>query len=368
MMVNENYPIVMTLDAGGTNFVFSAIRQEEEVVVPFALPSYGDDLNKSLQTILSGFEQVQSQLAEKPVAISFAFPGPADYVNGIIGDLGNLPAYRGGVALGPMLENHFSLPVFINNDGDLFAYGEARYGMLKEVNVRLAAMGSNKQYHNLIGLTLGTGFGGGLVRNNQLYIGDNNAAAEVWLMRNPFQGQCFVEESISIRAIIREYTKEAGSLDPLLTPFDIFNIAKGEKEGNADAALNAFSTFGTAVGMALGDIITILDGVVVIGGGLSNAHELFFPSMLSALNGTTCTLGGDQFPRLVSKVYDLSNTQQFKAFASGASRKVKVPFSDKMVNYDSEKRVGVGISTLGASKAISLGAYAYALNELNLVV
>ena len=52
---------------------------------------------------------------------SFAFPGPADYPAGIIGDLAEYPAFRGGVALGPMLAERFGLPTFINNDGDLFA-------------------------------------------------------------------------------------------------------------------------------------------------------------------------------------------------------------------------------------------------------
>ena len=56
-------------------------------------------------------------LNEPPVAISFAFPGPADYKRGIIGDLGNLPSLRGGIALGPMLEAEFGIPVFINNGG-----------------------------------------------------------------------------------------------------------------------------------------------------------------------------------------------------------------------------------------------------------
>ncbi len=59
------------------------------------------------------------------MAISFAFPGPADYIHGIIGDLPNFPAFRGGIALGPYLEERFGMPVFINNDGNLFAYGEA---------------------------------------------------------------------------------------------------------------------------------------------------------------------------------------------------------------------------------------------------
>lgn len=56
----------------------------------------------------------------------FRFPGPADYPNGIIGGwLPNFPSFRDGVALGPFLQEKFGVPVFINNDGDLFAYAFA---------------------------------------------------------------------------------------------------------------------------------------------------------------------------------------------------------------------------------------------------
>ena len=161
--------IVMTLDAGGTNFVFSAIRSNEEIVEPIVLPSNGDNLEKCLETMVTGFSAIKLKLPEDPVAISFAFPGPADYVNGIIGDLKNLPAFQGGVALGAFLRNKFGIPVFINNDGDLFAYGEALAGALPEVNRMLRDAGKNKVYKNLIGITLGTGFGGGVVRDGELF-------------------------------------------------------------------------------------------------------------------------------------------------------------------------------------------------------
>jgi hypothetical protein len=116
---------VMTLDAGGTNLRFSAMRGCKPVTETVSLPSNGDDLTRCLANIIDGFTQVKALCPEPPSAISFAFPGPADYPNGIIGDLGNLPGFRGGVALGPMLEDQFHIPVFINNDGDLFVYGEA---------------------------------------------------------------------------------------------------------------------------------------------------------------------------------------------------------------------------------------------------
>ena len=130
------------------------------IVDPITLPSNADNLDKCLATMVEGFQAVIDKLEEKPVAISFAVPGPADYPNGIIGGyLPNFPSFREGVALGPFLEYKFGIPVFINNDGDLFAYGEALGGALPEVNARLEALGSPKRYKNLVGYTFGTGLG-----------------------------------------------------------------------------------------------------------------------------------------------------------------------------------------------------------------
>ena len=98
MYTNDNR-IVMTLDAGGTNLVFSAIRGGREIVTPITLPSCACHLDQCLGQLLTGFTHVSEQLPEAPVAISFAFPGPADYPAGIIGDLPNFPSFRGGVAL-----------------------------------------------------------------------------------------------------------------------------------------------------------------------------------------------------------------------------------------------------------------------------
>ena len=184
MNLTNDPRIVMTLDAGGTNFRFSAIRGGKPVTQTVAMPSNGDDLPRCLANIVEGFTRVKQQCPEPPVAISFAFPAPADYPHGIIGDLYNLPGFRGGVALGPMLEEKFGIPSFINNDGDLFVYGEAIAGFLPYVNGLLEQAGSPKRYKNLFGVTLGTGFGGGIVRDGELFIGDKSMGGEVWLLRN----------------------------------------------------------------------------------------------------------------------------------------------------------------------------------------
>lgn len=363
MNYSNDKRIVMTLDAGGTNFVFSAIRGLKNIVDPITLPSNGDNLDKCLNAIISGFKEVEKILPEKPVAISFAFPGPADYPNGIIGDLGNLPAFRGGIALGPMLSEIFGLSVFINNDGDLFAYGEAIAGLLPEVNAMLNKVGSPKQFKNLFGVTLGTGFGGGLVYNNQLYLGDNSASAEIWLMRNYPNKDAFAEEGASIRAVQNVYKEHSKNSDNL-TPKDIFEIADGKRKGDKQAAQKAFEQLGTVVGDALANAVTLTDSIIVIGGGLANSWKYFSPAMFNVLNGKISTLKGDSVNRLEMKAFDLEDEKGKRAMTAGELTKIKVPFSDKMVDYDPMKRIGVGLTRLGTSQAVSVGAYAFALSKL----
>jgi glucokinase len=353
---------VLTLDAGGTTFVFNAVQGGRELLEPVRLPSHGDDLPRCLDQLRSGFRAVHDALGRRAEALSFAFPGPADYARGIIGDLGNLPGFRGGVPLGPMLEDTFGLPVFLNNDGDLFAYGEALGGLLPEVNAELAAAGSPKRYGNLLGFTFGTGFGGGLVHEGRLVRGDNGAAGEVWLLRHRDARELFAEEGVSIRAVRRVYAEETGL--PLEAVPEPKVLADRAAQGDG-AARTAFATLGRVAGDAIANALTLFDGLVVIGGGLSGAAPHFLPALLGELNGRLRSLGGGEVDRLELKAFDLEDPQARATFLRGDLRQVAVPGTSRTVPYDALKRTGVGLSRLGTSAAVSLGAYAFALAELD---
>jgi glucokinase len=357
--------IVLTLDAGGTNFVFTAIQANNEIVEPLILPSNADELNKCIATLETGFNEVISRLKRKPVAISFAFPGPSDYRTGIIGRLNNLPAFKGGVPLGPILEEKFRLPVYINNDGDLFAYGEALSGFLPFVNNILKEAGVARRYNNLIGLTLGTGFGGGIVTNQQLFLGDNSTAAEVWLLRNRINPSSNAEEGISIRAIRRVYAEQCGT-DPANAPLpkEIFDIASGKHPGNKSAALEAYRQLGVVLGDVLGNLLTVIDGAAVIGGGISGAMSLIAPAMLTEIESKYINYSQDSYPRLAQKVFFLDNAEMFHRFSKWNEQTVEVPGTNNSRTYSPEARLPIGTSLLGTSKAISLGAYAFALKIL----
>jgi glucokinase len=363
---SDDSRVVLTLDAGGTKLTFNAMRGGRLLLDPLTLSSRADDLAACLTQIRSGFDAVHAATQKSAAAISFAFPGPADYPAGVIGDLGNLPAFRGGVALGPMLQERYGVPVFLNNDGDLFAYGEALAGFLPWVNEQLAQAGSARRYRNLIGLTLGTGLGGGVVHDGRLLLGDNSAAAEVWSLRHRDVRDSFAEEGASIRAVRREYAQRAGiPFDAAPEPREIAAIARGGSPGNAQAAREAFERLGEALGDAIAAVLAIVDGMVVLGGGLSDAAPLFMPALIAELNGSLRTLDGKRVGRLELSAFDLDDARGRQEFLRTGVREVAVPGSARKVPYQVDKRTGVGRSRLGTSAAISLGAYAFALERLD---
>lgn len=364
-MYKNDRRIVITLDAGGTNFVFSAMRGYDFIVDPITYPSNSHDLKLCLDTMVKGFEEVIAQLDEKPVAISFAFPGPADYRAGIIGGyLPNFPSFRDGVALGPFLSRRFGLPVYINNDGDLFAFGEATGGMLPEVNRKIRELGGSRTYTNLLGYTFGTGLGIGSVINGRLNLG-NNSCVETFCLPNKLMPGIIAEDGAAIRSIVREYGRITGNPDHGLTPYDIFLVAEGVKEGDPEAAREAFALFGQVAGDAFATAVTLTDSLIVIGGGLTGAAKYILPSLMAEMRSTLRTLSGDEVQRVQMRIFNLDDEMEFAKFVVGDSRQIKIFGSEDTVTYDPMKRTGIAISKLGASKAISIGAYVYALTSID---
>lgn len=358
--------IVLTLDAGGTNFVFNAVQDFKEILNPIVLPARHESLDIILQTIIDGFNECISKIPLYPSAVSFAFPGPAEYDLGIIGDLENLPLFRGGVALGPMLEKKFNIPVFINNDGDLFTYGEAIAGFLPYINQMLRESGSPKSYNNLLGVTFGTGFGGGIVSYNTLFTGDNNAQGEINRIRNKLYPDYSAEESTSVRGVQRVFAREAcleGESIP--SPEEIFHMGSDPDHKYHHAAVKAFEELAVVAGDAVANAITLTDGLVVIGGGLSGAHSLFLPRLVEEMNHAFQSPEDKSLARMEIKAFNLENKVDLSLFLSGDRREIKIPYSETRIKYDPLKRTGVGISRLGTDKAVSTGAYAYALHRLN---
>jgi glucokinase len=230
----------------------------------------------------------------------------------------------------------------------------------------LEKAGCPKRYRNLLGVTLGTGFGGGIVRDGALFIGDNSVAGEIWLSRHKLEPATNAEEGASIRAVRRVYAAEAGlQLDEAPEPKAIYEIAEGRAEGHRAAAREAFRRMGEVAGDAIAQAVTLLDCLVVIGGGIAGAHRQFLPAIVDEMNGTYVAPNGERFPRLAIHAFNLEDPAQLDTFLKGETKELTVPGGSRKVKFDGLQRTGVGISRLGTSEATAIGAYAFALRRLD---
>jgi glucokinase len=339
------------------------MQNGEELVENVLLEPDFSSLDACLNSFVEGFSRVIKQLPANPSVISFAFPGPADYPNGIIGDLPNYPLFEGGVPLKAFLEYKFSLPTFINNNGDLFTYGEAKAGLLPKVNTLLMQAGSPRRYKNLLGIMLGDGAGGGLVVNGKMHIGDNAASTEIWCMRNKKIYDTIFEDSVNAEAVVRMYkelSREVGDFSQK----DICNIALGQKQGNSLAAQQSFEELGEVLGDGIANLLCVVDAMVVIGGEVAEAYPLFLPRAVEEINGVLNCMDGTLVSHSELTAFDLTEEKSLNSFLLGSNRKIPVPQTELFVDYDPVKRIGVGISVLGFDKAVALGAYHYALTKL----
>jgi glucokinase len=148
-------------------------------------------------------------------------------------------------------------------------------------------------------------------------------------------------------------------------PKEIFEIAEGEAKGNREVAHRAFRLLGEVTGDAIAEAITLLDGLVAIGGGIAGAHRQFLPAIVAEMNGSYTAPNGDKFRRLIPQAFNLEDADELAVFLKGEAKDLTVPGSGRHVRFDAMPRVGVGISRLGTSEATAIGAYAYALSQLD---
>jgi hypothetical protein len=77
------------------------------------------------------------------------------------------------------------------------------------------------------------------------------------------------------------------------------------------------------------------------------------------------TFDGKELGRMLSKVYNLDDKDDLAMFIKGEQSKIKIYGSEIEVDYDPQKRIGIAVSKLGASKAIAIGSYVFALDQLD---
>ncbi|WP_037373384.1 ROK family protein [Salinimicrobium xinjiangense] len=188
------------------------------------------------------------------IGIGIGVPGLIDEENGILFDLLNIPALK-EVRLKEHLEQHFGKPVRTTNDANVFAVGEKMFG-------------EGKNFRNLVGITLGTGFGCGIIVHDRLYSGAFSSAGE-------FGNLQYLDKTIE------DYCSGKFFQQRGMKGSDVFEQAK---QGN-EAALELFKEYGVHLGNAIKLIVNILSPqAILLGGSISEAFEFFEESMQDTMD------------------------------------------------------------------------------------
>ena len=263
---------IIGVDLGGTHVRAGVVSGGRLAEIESArIPSSG-----SVEEVLNVMYKLIDPLVNKEVrAIGIGVPSVVDIENGIVYDVQNIPSWK-KVELKKIMEERYQLPVLVNNDANCFALGEKYFG-------------KGKKFHSIIGLTIGTGLGAGIIINDKLYPGVNCGAGEFGNVEYLDQ---YVEYYASGQFFENCYQtngevvyKKALDGDPL--------------------SIMIFEELGTHLGNAIRMILyTYCPELIVLGGSISKAYTLFEEKMWERIHTYVYSNTLEQFHLEVS---DLEN-------------------------------------------------------------
>ncbi|HLO84314.1 MAG TPA: ROK family protein [Nostocaceae cyanobacterium] len=291
---------VIGIDLGGTAIKLGRFYQDGTCIQSLAVPTPQPATPEAVVTaIVKAIAQIDPE--NKSLAIGVGTPGPVDTSGRIAKVAINLTGWQ-DVTLADWLEVKTGKPTILANDANCAGLGEAW-------------LGAGRCFQNLILLTLGTGVGGAIILDGELFVGHQGAAGELGLITlNPNGPMCnsgnqgSLEQYLSIPAIRRRTGKE---------PVEIGELAQA---GN-QAALQFWQEYGRDLGIGLTSLIYVLTPqAIIIGGGVSASFEFFFPAMKAEIEQrvlATSRLGLQILPA------ELGNSAGMVGAAKLALQKVK---------------------------------------------
>jgi len=272
---------VVGVDLGGTNVRAARVAEGNGIVAHRARAI--SSLAAEETVIAEVVETIEAVIDGQVAGIGIGVPSVVDVEKGIVYSVENIPAWR-EVPLRDILQRHFGLPVFVNNDANCFALGEYYFG-------------HGRGYQNAVGMVVGTGLGAGVIIHGKLYYGSNCGAGEIGPM--PYRDQT-VEYYCSGSRFRR---------DPGISGGELFLRAqRGDPQ-----ALAAFAAFGRDMGDAVMIACYAFDPeVLVLGGSVSQSYQFFAPAMHERLK---CYAYPHALERLVLAVSEIPDVAVFGAAA-----------------------------------------------------
>lgn len=252
-------PQLIGVDVGGTALKLGRFRQDgtllEALTVPTPQPAMPGAVTVA---IVAAIEQLDPQHLAPLVGIGH--PGPSDRTGRVARLAINLPGWR-DVPLADWLEPLLRRRVTCANDANCALLGERWQGA-----ARTAA--------NVVLLTLGTGVGGAVLLDGELWLGPGGAAAEPGLIGiQPDGPPC----NSGNRGSLESYCSIAGLAR--LSPLAPEELCRRAQAGDGEA-LAVWQAYGRRLGLGISSLLYLFTPeLVLLGGGLSAATELFLPAV-----------------------------------------------------------------------------------------
>lgn len=276
---------IIGIDIGGTSIVGGRIERDKISVLikEDTLATIGGDATIDVLTRI-----IDRLVTPNTEAIGIGVPSVVDRERGVVYNVQNIKDWD-EVHLKAILESRFNIPVFIDNDANCFAMGERIYG-------------KGKSFLNFVGITLGTGVGGGIIQNGHLLNDANCGSGEFGEL--PYLDS-ILEEYCGSRFFPRE-----GGLNGL-------EAATRAREGDKQA-IELFNLYGKHLSILVKVILLVIDPeAIIFGGSISGSFDLFEKAMYKGLSDFP-------YPKSIQKIkITYSELQETGVLGAGALCAVK---------------------------------------------
>ncbi|MBI4436423.1 MAG: ROK family protein [Candidatus Omnitrophica bacterium] len=281
--------ISLGVDFGGTRIKIALVDSKGRILHRAAVAVRRSWPRKKLFGVLvqtiENFLNTHTPSKKSLLGVGMGLPGLIDFKRGFVHRFINVRGFR-NLPLASMLRRRLKLPVFIDNDVNLMTLGEATYG---------AARG----FSQVVCMTLGTGVGGGLILNGELYRGSSLSAGEIGHVPVSRGGPlcacghrgCF-ETYVGNRAIVErarqriragECTIALDLVDGKVSRLTPEVLSRAAKRGDR-LSLSIWKEVGEWIGIALAGVVNVYNpDRIVIGGGVSEAGSVLFRPVRESL-------------------------------------------------------------------------------------
>ena len=258
---------VIGIDVGGTNIKFGLINSLGKIIsrnnlITANCSKTKNQLIDSLAEAIKELLQDNGLNSKDVLGVGIGLPGLINYEKGVVTSLTNISGWR-SVPLKSLLQKKLKIPVFIDNDVNLIALGEWKFG-------------AGRGYNNLLCMTLGTGVGSGIILNGDLYRGEGFAAGELGHMPLNEKGpscncrgfgcfECYVGNGVLVAKAAKIFKNKNIKLE------DVYDLANG---GNI-RAVQFWGETAAHIGNGLVGVVNLLNPrLIVIGGGVAKSYKL----------------------------------------------------------------------------------------------